>query len=495
MNSKRRVGVIVLDDNTARFSAYEAMLAPLEEQVIRAETVHQALQVLMQPNVAVILIDVAVKDSFAMVESIHRYREFQSTPVLFLSKEPLTNLDQLTGFEFGAVDYTMSPVAPETLRSKVRVLANRKRMQDSYKERADLLDLASEAIMVCDRAGIVQFWNAGAESLYGWKRDEMIGQNMHDVLETKFPVPFEQVEATILRVGRWEGNLLQRTKDGREVIVASRKALKVGSAAVDGEILEVNRDISAELEAHDALRRAEKWAAMGQVAGTIAHEVNNPLEAVTNALFLIKNQTLNEESQRYVRLIDDELARVSRITKQVLGFYRESQEPDLVSVTTLLDDVLEIQSSDLRRKGIRVERRYKDVSPILGFSSELRGLFLNLILNAIQAMPQGGRLRVSVQEAHARDQAGVRILICDGGPGVPADIASRIFEPFFTTKSGKGTGLGLWISRGIVQKHEGSISFRTLHTKNGSATCFKVFLPGRFSLAQNRDILPLEESA
>src|SRR5262249_5353734 len=148
--------------------------------------------------------------------------------------------------------------------------------------------------------------------------------------QTKFPVPFAQVESTLFRVGRWEGNLVQRTKDGREVTVASRKVLKVGPVQVQGEILEVNRDISLEIEAQEALRKAEKWAAMGQVAGTIAHEINNPLEAITNALFLLKNQSLDDESHRYVRVIDDELARMSRITRQVLGFYRESREAVLV---------------------------------------------------------------------------------------------------------------------------------------------------------------------
>lgn len=496
---KAKVGIIVLDDDRARLLVYQTVLAPLEEDIIWAKSVHEALQALTRANVAVVLIDVNLKNSLETAESIHRYHQFRTTPILLISEAPLANLDRLRGFEFGAVDNVLSPVAPDILRTKVRVLANRKRMQDRFEERAELLDLATEAIVVRDHLGRVQFWNSGAESLYGWKRDEMIGKEMHVVLQTRFPIPFAEVEATILRVGRWEGNVVQRSKDGREVTVACRKALKVGPLAVQGEVLEVNRDISAELEAQEALRKAEKWAAMGQVAGTIAHEINNPLEAITNALFLLQNQALDEESRRYVRVIDEELARMSQITRQVLGFYKESREAVLISIPALLDDILEIQSTELHKKKIVVEKRYGNSGAILGFPSELRGLFLNLVLNAIQAMPNGGCLRVRVRESQGSEQAGVLASICDTGEGVPREFANRIFEPFFSTKSGKGTGLGLWISKGIVQKHEGTIRFRTLRLQHSCATCFTVFLPGRFNTTKKAQaevgLPPLEESA
>jgi len=499
MDVKQKVAIVVLDDDRTRLLAYQTVLAPLEEDIIWAKTVHEALQALTRANVAVVLIDMSLKDSLEMAESIHRHHQFRTIPILLISEEPLANLDRLRGLEFDAVDNVLLPVAQDILRTKVRVLANRKRMQDRFEERAELLDLASEAIMVRDHLGYVQFWNSGAERLYGWKRDEMIGKKMHAVLQTKFPIPSAEVEATILRVGRWEGNLVQRTKDGREVTVACRNALKVGPLAVQGEVLEVTRDISAELAARDALQKAEKWAAMGQVAGTIAHEINNPLEAITNALFLLQNQALDEESRRYVRVIDEELAQLSRITRQVLGFYRESREAALISIPALLDDILEIQTTELRKKKIVVEKRYGDCGAVLGFPSELRGLFLNLVLNSIQAMPNGGCLRVRARETQDSEQAGVRVSICDTGEGIPTEFANRIFEPFFSTKSGKGTGLGLWISKGIVQKHEGTIRFRTLRLRGGCTTCFTVFLPGRFNTKKDTQaeagVHPLEESA
>src|SRR5215472_10896230 len=227
MDVKQKVAIVVLDDDRTRLLAYQTVLAPLEEDIIWAKTVHEALQALTRANVAVVLIDMSLKDSLEMAESIHRHHQFGTIPILLISEEPLANLDRLRGLEFDAVDNVLLPVAQDILRTKVRVLANRKRMQDRFEERAELLDLASEAIMVRDHLGYVQFWNSGAERLYGWKRDEMIGKKMHAVLQTKFPIPSAEVEATILRVGRWEGNLVQRTKDGREVTVACRNALKV----------------------------------------------------------------------------------------------------------------------------------------------------------------------------------------------------------------------------------------------------------------------------
>jgi two-component system, NtrC family, sensor kinase len=486
MGTKQKVSILALDDQPSRLGAYEVMLASIDEDIVSVTSVREALQVMIKADVAVVLMDVGMKDSFAMAESIHHYPQFRSTPVLFISDVPLANLERLGGFEFGAVDYVLAPVSPDILRTKVRVLVNRKRMQDTLQERADLLDLASEAIMVRDHLGFVQFWNSGAEELYGWKRDEMIGKKMHQVLETRFPAPFAEIEAAVSRVGRWEGRLVQRTKSGREVTVACRKALKVGPVDIPGSILEVNRDITADLAAREALKKAEKWAAMGQMAGIIAHEINNPLEAILNAMFLLQQQPLAQDTRRYVRLIDEELARVSRITRQVLGFYRESREAVRVTIAALLDDILEIQTHDLHKHGILLEKRYEKVGTILGFPSELKRLFLNLILNAIQAMPNGGRLRVRTREAFGPGGVpGLRISICDTGEGIPADKANRIFEPFFTTKSAKGTGLGLWISKGIVQKHGGTLRFRSVRSPHGGATCFTVFLPGPFSAVED----------
>ncbi len=355
-------------------------------------------------------------------------------------------------------------------------VTERKSMEDTLRERAELLDLASEAIMVRDSSGAIRFWNAGAEALYEWGRDEVAGLNAHELLRTKFPVAEKDIAGALASKGRWEGNLIQRSKNGREIVVASRQALKLNSALV----LEINRDITSQLIAEEALRRNDRLAAMGKVAGIVAHEINNPLEAITNAFYLLRcHPSLDDEARYYAQLADKELERVSHITKQTLSFYRESQRAIEVSVADLLDDVLALQRRSLQINRITIEKNYSTKGNVQGFPVELKQVFMNLISNAIQAMPEGGRLRVKVAPAAKATggESGVQISILDNGVGICAEDAGRLFEPFFTTKATKGTGLGLWISRGIVQKHDGTLRFRSIFLSSARGTCFQVFLP------------------
>ena len=355
-------------------------------------------------------------------------------------------------------------------------VSERKHMEDMLRERADLLELATEAVVVRDLTGAVQYWNAGAESLYGWSREQMIGKNMHELLNTAFPLPYEQIEQVLKAEGFWDGNLVQVTRNGNRVTVASRKAYNPERKVV----LEINRDITARLQAEEALRQTEKLAAMGRVAGIIAHEINNPLEAITNAFFLLREHaSLDEEARYYATLAEQELTRVSHITRQTLSFYREAKEPVKLTFSTLLDDVLELQMRRIQLNQINLQKRYLAEGAFRGFPVELKQVFLNLIGNAIQAMPQGGRLRVSVRECGRSNGSvpGICVSVVDTGSGIKPEDAKHLFEPFFSTKAEKGTGLGLWISRGIIQKYEGSIRFRSLRTGNENATCFKVHIP------------------
>jgi PAS domain S-box-containing protein len=355
-------------------------------------------------------------------------------------------------------------------------VTERKQLEDLLRERADLLELATEAIFVRDRNGVLLYWNSGAEALYGWRREEVLGKAIHQVLKTVFPVDFSEIESSLAHSGKWNGNLIQFTRDGQELTVACRKALKVGGSA----ILEINRDITAQLKAEDALRKTERLAAMGRVAGIIAHEINNPLEAITNTFYLLRDHpSLDAEARYFAKLGEEELIRVAHITRQTLGFYRESQSPIDVSIPALLDDILELQSRRMEFSSIIVEKQYRSVGTIRGFPVELKQVFLNLIGNAVQAMPEGGTLRLHVFESRRsqRQRPEVCVSVCDTGTGLNPEHAKHLFEPFFTTKSVKGTGLGLWISKGIVQKYGGTIRFRSFSFKNQNITCFKVTLP------------------
>lgn len=501
MTSSDHVNILMVDDTPGKLLSYEAILGDLGENLLKATSAREALELLLKHDVAVVLMDVSMPElsGFDLADMIRQHPRFQKTAIIFISAVHLSEVDLLKGYARGAVDYISVPVIPDLLRAKVSVFAElyRKNRQlenlnrelemrvieraKQLQKSADLLDLATEAVVVRDWNGKVTFWNSGAEDLYGWKREEMLGKDLHEILQTRFPVSHPEIEARLLETGRWEGNLVQSARDGREVVLACRKSLKLDEKGMPLEILEIGRDITERLQTEEALRKSERLAAMGRMAGIIAHEINNPLEAITNAFFLLRDHpSLDESARNYARIADQELARVARITSQTLGFYREPQESMPLKIQRVLDDVLELQERRLQLNNVTLEKDYQRSGEILGFPSELKQVFLNLTANAIHAMPNGGRLRVRVCDTvnPRSGRQGVRVTVCDTGTGIRPEDAKRLFEPFFSTKAAKGTGLGLWISKGIVTKYEGTIRFRSLRLAGGCATCFSVFIPG-----------------
>lgn len=503
METSEKVNILMVDDEPAKLLAYEAILGDLDANLIKASSPAQAMSLLLKNDVAVVLMDVSMPDmdGFQLASVIREHPRFYKTAILFISGVHLTDSDRIHGYRSGAVDYISVPVIPEVLRAKIAVFAELHRKtrelerlnrdleqrveertselresEAQFRTRAKLLQLASEAIMVRDREDRIRFWNGGAENLYGYRGDDVLGQNMHVLLHTVFPAPREVIDRALNEHGWWEGNLVQTTQDGREVIVACRKTIDHDSDAV----LEVNRDITSQIRAEEALRESEKLAAMGRVAGIIAHEINNPLAAITNLFFLLRaHPSLDEDAQRLAEMAEQELLRVSHITRQTLSFYREAKRPISIMIDELLDDVLALQERELTNHRIVLRKKYDSSVPILGFPVELRQVFMNLIANAVQAMQEGGQLRMHVREATdwTSQARGMVISITDTGSGIRPEDAKQLFQPFFSTKSTKGTGLGLWISKGILQKYNGRISCRSVFHSKGCFTCFNVFIP------------------
>src|SRR6201996_1424686 len=212
--------------------------------------------------------------------------------------------------------------------------------------------------------------------------------------------------------------------------------------------------------AEDALRRTEKLAAAGKLAASIAHEINNPLEAVTNLLYLLRHQpSLDREAMGYADLAQQEISRVAEMTQQTLRFYRQSTLPVVANVCELLDSVLTLFAGRMHSLQVEVSRSCGPDLDLYCFSGELRQLFANLIGNAIDAMSQGGHLRLSVRRSRSwvDGTPGVRLFVADNGCGMTRAVKSRIFEPFFTTKETTGTGLGLWVSSEIIAKHNATV--------------------------------------
>ena len=189
---------------------------------------------------------------------------------------------------------------------------------------------------------------------------------------------------------------------------------------------------------------------------------------------------------RYLTQAEQEVGRVARLAQQTLGFVRDTNSAAAMDSAAIMDEVLQLYSRKLEKRRIRVVRRYRDRCQISGYAGELRQLLANLLVNAVDAMPEGGTLQVRV--AAARDWSsgrdGIRITVADTGSGIPSDNIGQIFEPFYTTKKDAGTGLGLWISRGIVQKHGGSIRVRSRTAGRSTGTVFQVFMPQRQEISR-----------
>jgi PAS domain S-box-containing protein len=240
----------------------------------------------------------------------------------------------------------------------------------------------------------------------------------------------------------------------------------------------VNTDVTQARLQDEALRKSEKLAAVGQLASSIAHEINNPLESITNLLYLVQKSDSMEEVKEYARIAQDELSRVTEITLQTLRFHRQQSKPAEIDLADLLRTVMSLYTGRLLVRNLTVEMKLIDSPQVMCLEGEIRQVVNNLIRNALDAMSGGGRLliRLHPQTNWVDGRKGVRLTVGDTGEGINPEIMEHIFEPFQTTKELMGTGLGLWVSKGIVEKHEGSIRTKTRRGER-HGTVFAVWLP------------------
>jgi signal transduction histidine kinase len=243
----------------------------------------------------------------------------------------------------------------------------------------------------------------------------------------------------------------------------------------DGLALYV-RNVTPGRRTEQALRRSEQLAAAGRLAASIAHEINNPLEAVTNLLYLVNSdETIHGQSKDLLEVADRELQRLSHITARSLKFYRQRTAPTLSAIDELLDSVLFFHETEMNIRGIQLERRYHPAPQVVCLAGEIQQVFTNLVSNALEALEDGGRMVVCVREARdGKEREGVAVTVADSGSGMSPLTLDQLFHPFITTKGEEGTGLGLWVSKGILDKHHSTIRVRS---KEGLGTVFHIFIP------------------
>ena len=258
---------------------------------------------------------------------------------------------------------------------------------------------------------------------------------------------------------------------------------------LNGELIggvAVNTDVTQSRLQDEALRKSEKLAAVGQLASSIAHEINNPLESITNLLYLIRHSGSLEEIQEYAGMAQSELSRVTEITMQTLRFHRQNSRAVDVNLEDLARSVTALYTGRLLVRNIRLEWKVLPAPPVLCLEGEIRQVLNNLIRNALDAMSSGGALslRFHAQTCMRSGRRGVRLTVADGGEGIDPRIQARLFEPFQTTKETTGTGLGLWVSKGIVEKHGGHLRVKTRRDAVGHGTVFTMWLPVKGDVTQ-----------
>jgi PAS domain S-box-containing protein len=370
----------------------------------------------------------------------------------------------------------------------IREMDQREKHEAELRQREEwfrvTLGSIGDAVIATDEMGMVIFINHIAEELTGVKMREGQGQPIRKV----FPIfneqtrkPVENPVAKVLELGRVMG-LANRTilqhADGRMIPIEDSAAPIYDDERKLRGVVMVFRDVTAEKQAQDVMRKAEKLAAAGRLAATVAHEINNPLEAVCNLIYIVKNTaSLPQETVGYLNMAEQELDRVSHITRQTLGFYRDSSEAGPVQVRSVIESVLKLYENKIQSKSIAVELDLADCPLVHGMHGELKQLVANLVSNAADAVGRGGKIRIATSPASLENEKGVEIKVADNGPGVPAENRAHIFEPFFTTKEDVGTGLGLWVCKEIAERHGGRVQLSLSKDGGLGGAVFTVFLP------------------
>jgi PAS domain S-box-containing protein len=356
------------------------------------------------------------------------------------------------------------------------------------------LSSIGDGVIATDDQGRVLFLNPIAERLTGTSLAQARGKKIGEVFPifsetTNNPVdnPVEKVLALGCIVGLANHTVL-RHRDGHLLPIEDSAApITDDSGKLIGVVL-VFHDASRERSLQEVLRRTEKLAAAARLAATVSHEINNPLEAIGNLIFLARtNPASPAKVVEQLQLAEQELARVSHITRQTLGFYRESTSPTSVHIPTLVESVLTLYSNKLQVKQIQLQLGLETCPPITGLAGEIQQLVSNIISNAIDAVPFNGTLKIDASPVKLANGDSIRLKIEDDGPGIAPENMKRIFEPFFTTKKDVGTGLGLWVCKEIAQRHGGSVNVESKNEDGTTGAVFTVLLPGPESAPTNYD--------
>jgi PAS domain S-box-containing protein len=481
---------ILLADDNRDMREYVTRLLSSKFQVTAVENGELALESARRMPPDLVLTDVMMPglDGFGLLKALRGDPGTASIPVVMLSARAGEEA-RSEGMEAGADDYLVKPFTARELLARVsshvsmhrfrrELMSNehelRLKAESAEQQYRQILESISEGFLFVAPDWIIKYVNSHGTQIARRSLQELIGRNyweaFPETLGTKIEAAFREAVSSnrVLRIEEfykpleiWMALNIYPTAEGLSIFF---------------------RDITEAKKQAQALLLSEKLAATGRLAATIAHEINNPLEAVINLLYLARRSPHSDPKvQKYLETAEKEMNRVSHIARQTLGFYRDTSTPVTLALPDLLDDVVSVYQSRLRSRNISVQRSYEAASPINGMKGELHQVFSNLVSNAIDAMEAGGVLTLSVSQVERSGKRGVNVTVEDNGKGIREQDLPRLFEPFFTTKTNVGTGLGLWVVKQFVENHHGEVAAERLGNATGPGTRFTIFLPSVFS--------------
>ncbi|HTX40408.1 MAG TPA: ATP-binding protein [Acidobacteriaceae bacterium] len=477
---ERRPRILVVDDREQNRYVLCRVLREANYECLEATRGSQALaQATMLPDV--IVLDVNLPD----ISGLEVCRRIKSDPltsqisVLQISASMNSSENKTRALDAGADGYLIHPIDGTVLVATVRSLLRLRAAEGVARYAAEqwqaTFDALSEGLAVISADGRLVRWNAAFGALCA-------GNSLS---------PGDDAAALLERLIGTSDPLFQDPRErapseyalgDKTVHLAVRNV--GGDAGAPSAVLVIS-DVTDRRLAEYAVRTAEKIAATGKLANAIAHEINNPLESLTNLLYLAQSASSVETIRHFLAGANDELARISRIARQTLSFHRDTLTPVAIDIGSLVADVVSLFEKSATSRRIRVVFDRQPTLTIYGYPGQLRQVFGNLVRNAVEAARPGTDICIRVRPLRRANREGARVTIQDRGAGIPRNVQKMMFDPFFTTKELRGSGLGLWVSRNLIMAHQGSIRFRSSTRLEHSGTTFQVFLPVGGTIAEN----------
>jgi two-component system, cell cycle sensor histidine kinase and response regulator CckA len=447
---------------------------------------------LQRPGHDLILSDFNLQ-SIDGLEALKLAKEYSpDTPFIFLSGT-IGEDRAIDALQSGAQDYILKDGMKRLVPAIDRALRDhderkqRRQAELRIREQAEMLNQAREAIFVTDLSNRLTYWNAGAERLFGWRADEVLGRTTDHIFDSTVTVNIQTAREETLSKGEWSGEFRTHNRSRQSLIVESRQTLIRDDSGNPKARLWINSDITDRKRLEEQFLRAQRMENIGLLAAGIAHDLNNMLAPILLAAPMLKEHVNDSGALALLSTLEKSAERGANLVRQILSFaHGATGEHRLMQVRHVLHDISSVMGGTFP-KSIRLEDYVpSDLWPIEGNPTQIHQVVLNLCVNARDAMPNGGTLRLraenrelglSVADAIERARPGhfVVLIVEDTGTGIPPEVVARMWEPFFTTKeAGKGTGLGLSTARGIIENHNG---FVELTTAPGRGTSFKIYLP------------------